>query len=274
MTDLTYAEYDDLPGIRSSQLKLAGISPLHFHASPPKKSRALDSGSALHCAVFEPDQLFERFVVYPKARQGKEWKAFRDYAEGDGKTVLYPADWDKACGMRAAVLRHPLAAALVTAPGACEETLQWTDEETGLLCKVRLDKRMFDRALIWDLKQARRLDDWAFSRAIHDYGYHISAAHYLAGAKAELGQDYRWMWVAVEPVPPHDVRVGTIHEDALYEGEQERMRLLRLIADCTERDEWPGAYPGQTEFDLPSWAYASMDEEVDRMTISRISEGP
>lgn len=267
--NLTYTEYDDLPGIRSTQLKLAATSLLHFHAHVPKESSALDAGSALHCAVFEPHDLFDRFTVYTKRRQGAEWEAFKADAHDEDKRVLYPAEWDKACAMRAAVLAHPVASRLVSEPGICEESLQWTDAKTGLICKARLDKRCYSRPLVWDLKSARRIDDHGFSRAIFDYGYHISAAHYLAGADAVYGCEHEWKWVAVESGPPFDVRVAPIHEDALWFGREERTRLLRLIAEATERDEWPGQFPDEAEADLPAWAYPSEAEVEDRITITR-----
>jgi hypothetical protein len=61
--------------------------------------------------------------------------------------------------------------------------------------------------------------------------------------------------------------VGPLTEDALYAGEQERRRLLIRVRECTASGEWPGAWPEESEFDLPSWAYPSEYEVADLITF-------
>lgn len=252
---MNYSEYDALPGIRWSDLKLAATSPFHFHSHVQKESRALDLGRLTHVSVFQPEELMRSYTVYRKTRNGKDWTAFKEQAEAAGQEVAYPADWDKACAIGEAVHRHPVARGYLR-KGFAEETVQWTDEATGLPCKARLDFISTDTQTVLDLKTARDISPRAFARATHDLMYFGQAAHYLAGLKAVTNEDWRWVFIAVENTAPFDVRVGPLTDDALYAGEQERRRLLELVAACEASGSWPGAYETESEFDLPSWYYA------------------
>lgn len=262
---MNYSEYDALPGVRSTRLKLMRTSPLHYHTAVDKQSRSLDKGSAAHVAVFEPHAFPYRYTVYNGTRRGRDWDEFKAAAEKQGLEVLYPSDWDEACAIRDAVHAHPEAAALL-ASGRSEQTITWTDPATGLACKARIDF-LTDSGCAVDLKTARAIDDRSLSRATFEYGYHISAAFYLRGLAEVSGKHWDWAFIAAESGEPHDVRVWTLTEDALWYGDEAVGELLARVRDCEAAGEWPGAYPTVNEIDLPAWAYPSQAEADDLITI-------
>ena len=250
---MNFQSYRELPGVNASSLKHMAVSPLHYqynlrHDRPD--TTAMAKGRAIHSASLEPDELPKRYVTWPDARRGKEWIAFKAAAESAGREILTTDEYDDVIACRDAVRSHPVAAQYLSA-GRAEQTLEWTDAETGLACKARLDW-MTHGGTVVDLKTARDISTRAFERQTHDLLYYVQAAHYVAGAGAA-----RFVFIAVESNPPHDVRCGPLSDDALYAGEQERRRLLNLVADCTESGVWPGAFPSETEFDLPQWYYAA-----------------
>jgi hypothetical protein len=156
--------------------------------------------------------------------------------------------------MAEAVLANPRAAALLSA-GKTEQTLTWTDEETGLPCKCRADH--IDGRIVTDLKSTADIRTRALTQSIYYYAYDLQAAHYCAGVRSVFGVEPEFWFVFCNKAAPFHVRVGPLNEDALYAGEELRRELLRLVADCTESGEWPAAYTDESTFDLPAWYYAA-----------------
>jgi hypothetical protein len=68
-TDMNHEQYKELPGVSWSSLKDLAVSEYrfwHLHINPnrpePRTSPEMQFGSALHCAVLEPDQFNERYA--------------------------------------------------------------------------------------------------------------------------------------------------------------------------------------------------------------------
>ena len=269
---MNFAAYCQLEAVNASSLKNAAESAEEYQwalTHPKADTAAMFKGRAIHCAILEPDEFFRRYVLWPGPRTTKEYHAFIKTVP-EGVEVLSSADYDDCIGARNSVQSHPFAAGYL-ASGVFEHTLQWVDEETGLGCKARLDWLDLDRGWITDLKSGKDIAPRSFERTTHDLLYHMSAAHYIAGVRAVTGQDCGFRFIAVKQKGPWAVRCGPIAEDALYCGEQERRRLLRLVADCTASGAWPGAYPDEDEFDLPAWFYAQGERADEAAT--KILEG-
>jgi len=260
--DVNFADYCQLDAVNASSLKAAAVSAADYHYDLTHErpdTAAMAKGRAIHCATLEPDEFPRRYTVWSAARRGKDWLAFEEGATDAGLEILTQAEYADVLATRDAVRAHPVAACYLDW-GDAERTITWTDEATGLPCKARLD---FLNECVVDLKTSRDIGDHSFSRTTHDLLYHMSAAHYLNGIKAVTGVDHPFVFIAVESNPPHDVRVGPLSEDAIYCGEQEAARLLRLVADCTASGEWPGAFPDEDTFDLPAWYYAEEERKLE-----------
>ena len=107
-------EYHKGPGLSSSDLKLLARSPLHYKtakAIPPKETDAMRLGTAVHCAVLEPDRFEKEYAAAPEAidRRTKAGKAHWAELEATGKVVLSGEDAQMVRGMADSVRRHPTA---------------------------------------------------------------------------------------------------------------------------------------------------------------------
>ena len=271
---MNFDAYCQLDAVNASSLKRAAVSPLHYHYWLDREtpdSPAMAKGRAIHCATLEPDEFPRRYVLWDGGiRRGKAWDDFRDATFP--KEPLAADDYADVLATRDAVRAHPVAARYLAA-GHAEQTITWVDHNTDLPCKARIDfitPEIAPENVIVDLKTSRDIGDRSFGKTTHDLLYHMSAAHYVAGMSAITGEDWRFVFIAVESNPPHDVRVGPLSEDALYCGEQEAARLLRLVADCTASGKWPGAYPAEDTFDLPAWFYAQGDR-ADTMALEGLT---
>lgn len=205
-------------------------------------------GSLVHCAVLEPHELPHRYMRIPDGldRRTKDGKAAWLELERSGLDLIKAADWDVAMAMADATLLHPAASELLTIPdGMAELSFWWSDGD--LRCKCRPDWLAGD--VIVDLKTTTDASPLGFARAVVNFGYHLQAAHYLAGVGAA-----RFVFIAVEKAPPYAVGVYELDAAALATGEQLRQEALHLIRQCRQADQWPGYGDNCQTLALPKWA--------------------
>src|SRR5690606_33463071 len=131
-------DYHHGPGISSSGLKrlLPPYTPAHYKYGEFESSAALDFGKVAHRLVLGDG---DSFAVSPydtfTTKEARAWKAEQEAA---GVVVIKQAELDKAREMVEALRAHPLGGHLFT-EGKAEQSLYWTDEETGVLCRARFD---------------------------------------------------------------------------------------------------------------------------------------
>ena len=262
---MSMAEYQALAGVNWSALKYLGKSPLHFahhRAQGRADTASMLAGRAAHTAVLEPDRFPIDYAVWTgAARRGAEWEAFRD--AHPGRTILKVDEYQEALAIRDAVRGHKVADRILTG-GAAERVLIWTDPDTGIACKCRIDWLRADGFA--DLKTTRDLTRRRFRSQAHDLGYHGQLAFYRRGCLA-LGLDPTVWLVAVEGAPPHDVAAFAVDPGVIATGDEEVGRLLVLLKECERTKKWPGRYPDLETFHLPPYAYGD-DEESGNMGLT------
>lgn len=266
--DIPAEQYHALPGVSQSMLKeLRDRSPAHLrwrldHPQPSTPAQVL--GAAVHDCVLLPDS-FDRAWVRGIEGDGRT-KAVKEarealMAEHPEATVLKPEDYDTCMAIRNAIASHPKARQLLI--GDAELSAVWTDERTGLLCRGRYDLLGHKTGTIVDLKTTLCASTTAFSRSIWQYGYHIQAAHYLAGAHALRLPYDRFAFVAVEKAPPYAVALFELAMPAIADGRRELEALMDVYAQCERTGEWPGYSPNVEIIDLPRWAAGIIEERME-----------
>lgn len=254
---ISNADYHADAAVSASHLKEAMRSPYHYWAryldpnrTPVEPTAAMELGTLVHTAVLEPDELLQRYAVAGDRRT----KAGKEQAErmaADGIEAVSESDMALALGMAASVRNHPAAAALL-AHGQAEQSFWWTDLSTGLRCKCRPD--WYQGITVVDLKTTTDASPAAFASSVAKFGYHIQAAHYLAGLHgAEL-----FVFIAVEKTAPYAVAVYELDAAAMALGRTMRDNALDVIATCKAADLWPGYGDTSVQtISLPAWATKS-----------------
>lgn len=268
-TGIPFAEYASWQAISNSALSRLRKSPAHLRAyldGAEEDTVALSFGRAAHMAILEPELFADRYVRGidgdGRTKAVKEARA-KLAADHPGAEVLSPDEFDACISMREAVLASGRASAVIGADGPAELSLVWRDEDTGVLCKSRLDKHaLIAGGIVVDLKSTRDASRREFERSTYVYGYHRQGAMYLAGARA-LGLDAaHFVIIAVEKTTPYGVAAYRLTEGALDAGRAEVRALLQQYASCLERDEWPG-YPDEfQDIGLPDWAWRHAAEDA------------
>ena len=159
-------------------------------------------------------------------------------------------------GMFAAVYAHEKASQLLCATGACEQSIYWECLETGMKRRCRIDKLVTGWGFV-DVKTTHNVARYAFAKTCVDYGYHAQAAFYSHGYEAEFnGEIPNHAFIAVETAPPYLVRVYTLPEKAVVEGERLIYEGLSAIKACQDSGDWSDPQEHEIiELDLPRYAY-------------------
>lgn len=203
-------------------------------ANPPAPKDAFDIGHAAHSLILGVGQPMK--PVDAADWRTKAAQAERDEIRAEGAIPLLRKDFDAVHAMAAAVDRHKLARGILT-NGQPEQTVVWQDEATGVMLRGRID--WLRPNAVADLKTARDGNPTGFDRDAANYGYHISAAHYVAGVEAITGERLPFLLVVVEKEPPHFVSVHQFDDSFLDIGAQQMRRAIDLFAECTATGVWP-----------------------------------
>lgn len=235
-------------------------SPAHYRtwlAGADESTPALGFGTAFHMALLEPERFASTYVAQPDFGDCR-YKAAKDArdawrAEHAGRTLIAEDDLEAIRGMAQAVLEHSRARTMVRG-GERELVCRWTDEETGLQCKSRLDYYIERRSLAVDVKSCIDASADGFKRAITNYRYHVQDAFYRSGLEAVRAPVRHFAFIAVEKKPPYAVAVYVLDEEARAKGHARVRHDMATLAKCLKDDVWPG-YPEEVQtIELPPWA--------------------
>lgn len=271
------------PSLSSSGAKtLLEKSAFHFwHTSalnpnrpeqPEKPHYAI--GRMAHDLILLPDRPISDF--YHVLPEGFGWGKTRQFeweieeakaAREEGKTLIKADDAVTAHAVAESLRKHDLAVACLT-NGVTEETLVWQDDETGVWLRARPDFRpnslvdQRETRVVADLKfvAESNMSPVGFSKAIHKFGYHISAAFYWEGIEKIHGiAPTHWVHVPVEKEAPHCVAVYELPMEDIERGRQLVRRAVRKFANCLSADKWPGYADVPLPVGLPIYARMNHD---------------
>lgn len=281
--------YNAIEAVNYSTAKYSLKSPLayrHVVDNGTKTTGPMTLGSACHVGVLEPER-FERDVVIwneptkkgdkVAPRNGGAWEHFKRL--NAGKIILLQDEHDGVCSMRDAVRSDPVAAPFLER-GEAEVAMVWTDPETGLLCKGRVDwitSGLFDgdrfvsdpngEPVIVGLKTAAEAGARMFAKQAARLYYHLQWAMYQEGYRVLTGRTPHMVEIAVESEPPHDTVAYEIGLDVTGPGLVLYHEALETIARCRKQGSWPGQSGGKiVQLVLPSYAAGIPDDVALDMT--------
>ncbi|EHO1103072.1 PD-(D/E)XK nuclease-like domain-containing protein, partial [Salmonella enterica] len=248
--DIPNEAYHAGPGVSKSQLDDIADTPAIYlwRKNAPvdtEKTKSLDTGTAFHCRVLEPEEFSKRFIIAPEFNRrtsaGKEEeKIFLEECARTGRTVLTAEEGRKIELMYQSVMALPLGQWLVESAGYAESSVYWEDPETGILCRCRPDKIIPEFHWIMDVKTTA--DIQRFRTAYYDYRYHVQDAFYSDGYRAQFGEIPTFVFLVASTTAEcgrYPVEIFMMGEDAKLAGQREYRRNLQTLAECLNNDEWP-----------------------------------
>ncbi|GGO89172.1 hypothetical protein GCM10011348_46300 [Marinobacterium nitratireducens] len=247
--DMPNEAYHVAPGVSKSVLDMVAEDPsmVPWYRSAPvdeEKTKALDMGQALHTILLEPDEYEARFIVAPefnrRTNAGKEEEAaFLKKCEDTGKTVMSAEDGRKLQLMRDSVMAHPTARWFFEQDGFSEQSIFWSDEETGELCRCRPDRRLANLPFVGDVKKVDGIE--RFQRHAEEFRYHVQDAMYSDGFHNEFGAWPTFLFIAVSSTVNcgrYPVRVFELSADFKAAGHELYRRDLQTYHRCSANNDW------------------------------------
>jgi len=245
--------YEDIPYVNKSTLWEMRKSPLHYwhlmHDTPKEDTAAMKFGRAAHARMLTPHTFDNSYVVAPECdRRTKEGKAIWAKLMESGREVVAAQDMNRILAMEKEfnAVRKMF---MWNEEYQTEKTLTWTDSETGVNCKGRLDVIMPD--VIIDYKTTSDASTDAFMREALRYGYDLQAAMYMEAARANGYNPKAFIFIAQEKDAPHLINIMNAGDAFLDRGTWIMRDLLATYKQCHDTDVWPGY--GRNELILPEW---------------------
>jgi hypothetical protein len=223
-------------------------------------SEAFDIGSALHCAVLEPQHYSTRFPASPfdtfQSSAAKAWKAQQICS---GAIVLSDKNARKIPKMRDAILAHRTASSLLTGG---EAEVSWRMKFPGLPVPLQCRTDYFAGHVV-DLKTTESLDDEGFrtfENAFVKFGYHRQAAWYMS-LLADCGVTCRdFYFVVVEKNEPFGVAVYKPTMEAIEIGCRENQTDLLALAQSYKSNTWFNTPEEVHEIGVPKWYVKKVED--------------
>ena len=262
--DMSEAEYHAHPALSFSAAKklLHPSCPAIFrHAqdNPQPHKREFDLGHAAHKVVLGEGS--ELHVIGANNYRGKDAQQERDAAYDRGDIPVLPAEFDQVQAMAAKVREHPIAGPLFTDGGLPEQSLFWTDLETGVECRARLDWLSYR---IGDYKTSTSAEPGHIARKIDDFAYFQQADWYLSGAihLDLVAPDAEFWFVFQDKNPPYLVTVVDLGDVDLKIGHERNRQARELYRDCMASGVWPGYSNTVERVSLSVWAQRRYTEGI------------
>ena len=211
-----------------SALKAFNRSPNHYIqylTGPRKASKAMAFGSALHCAVLEPDEFDSRYAIAPKLDKRT--------TAGKQAHAAFVEAVDR-CGPAMEMLEQALAFEQVR-----------TEPINGVPFKGIAD--IVGPDFVADLKTAQDGSPNGFQRSAANLHSHLQAAAYR-----RLWHVPNFFWIVVETEAPWNVVVYKQDDASNVKADA---KLLKLIDAWSAWDGRPASYSDQVlTLSLPAWA--------------------
>lgn len=176
------------------------------------------------------------------------------------KIALKEEEYAQVTAMRDAALAHPSASKVLRKAGMAEQSVYWTDGETGELCRCRPDWWVPSAGIVGDVKTTDDASPDGFGQSIKKWRYHVQHPMYLDGcnqAIEQAGLDYPeqryFVFIAIEKKPPYNVGVYVLDDDSVAVGRAEYRGNLQTYAACRQNGEWPGFSDAIDTVSLPEW---------------------
>lgn len=274
---------DDPAVSASRLWKLHEETPAHLHAElvdeaengRDDSTKAQELGTVAHTAVFEADEFDSRYVVIGQCEAtkgdgtrcqnaGSRWRdgqsfcgvrshdPYGDDPMQEGIHAVQEGLKNKALAMKRRLLGYPPTGEVLRAPGQREVVVVAQDPVTGLWLRIRPDQLIEDPPVVRQIFHHSAVNlkttGWPASphrlpRRAENAGWQFKGTLYWMVLQW-AGFDARHMlYPVVESKPPHEPIIYRLDEDALDICETEVRAALNTLAECVEKDEWPGYRP-------------------------------
>jgi exodeoxyribonuclease VIII len=262
-----YDYHNDNERIGKSGLDLIHDAPIKYYLQRlwekrvPFDTKAMKLGRYYHTVLFEPHRLDLDFYIFKeknklaqiggsKPRSTNDYKAWlaQEIENAGHKTMVPDEIAENQPEIYKALMRNPLAKALVEANGHCEYPIKWTSEN-GALMKSKLDKLILDFVtdmealkdindchVVVDYKTCEEASPIKFRKSIHGYRYDVQGAMYTDAVAQLMGDGKRvvFVMIAQEKKFPYLTELHIVSDEDNEKAREEYLEDCATYLSCME----------------------------------------
>lgn len=212
------------------------------------KVQTKDFGTALHCALLEPEKYDD--LIFVSSLKGRGTKGFeQDIIDNPSSIVLTADEAEQIKVMAGSVKAHPTASHLLSLSGLPECSVIAKDPDRNVFLKCRPDKNLIESTgVCLDVKSTDCIDDWRSDKEwinpLFKFDYGHQAAFYLHTLSLHYGFEVtRFVFVAVSSsiaLGRYPVGVFEVNKEQLIAwGFWQRMLSnIDKFNECRENNDW------------------------------------
>ncbi len=210
-------------------------------------SHAYALGSVAHCFILEGEDQYHKAynsdspinmtTGKPYGNTTKKYTEWAAVVVASGSLPISLADESLAFKLRDSVNRHSLASSLLESAPYRERVIRVTAH--GMGCQSRMDAFGADFGIV-DLKTCQDLDKLIYQA--RSFGYVEQLAFYRMVARKAGFNVPKVYLIGVEKQFPYRCGVWQIEESSLDFAEQNIVKDIKSVLDCTRNNTWPTGY--------------------------------
>lgn len=252
-TDIEQDDYRAIDALANSDAVMIERNPADYiwSRNAPvnySKVQTKDFGTALHCALLEPDE-YEN-LVFVSSVKGRNTKSFeQEVIDNPNNIVLTADEAEQIKVMVGSVNAHPTAAHLLSQQGQAECSVIAKDSVRDVFLKCRPDKNLIESIdVCLDVKTTGCIDDWRSDKEwinpLFKFDYGHQAAFYMHTLSLHYGFEVnRFVFIAVSSsvaLGRYPVGVFEITKDQLIAwGFWQRMTAnIERFKHCRDNNDW------------------------------------
>ena len=254
-------EYHSHDSVSKSMLDLVNRSPAHLaYAQKREPTRNMAIGSAIHCAVLEPQRFEQDYMVLHGINDRRKSEYREAVKARSADLVLTGNEGDNVLGMQAAIQLNQTAQAALELGGYAELSAFVMCPDTGVQLRCRYDWVSLINHDCIDLKKTQDIRYDAFQKSVANYRYHVQDAFYSYVYQLITDSKLRFRFLTVEEQQPHANKLYELDTEAKQVGARRFKDDLATYKQANESGDWQGIAQDDELLSLPMWALDEEDE--------------
>lgn len=203
---------------------------------PKQETAAMNLGSAVHCAILEPEELHKRYTLKDWDGRTKEGRERAKEVEATGLLALSEAEWEKVQGIYKNAMQNEVIKEIVSGDGCHREVKLETDRFKGIIDLYT------DSGYLIDLKTTSDANPYGFSRSYLRMYYHVQMAIYrrlLAATGVEVKRCYV---IVAETASPYNVDMYRVPDEWVAKGDEIVDAEVPLLHYAIRENNWMTGY--------------------------------
>lgn len=244
---------------------------IQFLEQPPAPKRQMVIGSVVHKVLLERVAVTDAIAAYPNtcfksngAINPVPARKFESECAESGKYAMKQSDADLVWQVCGAVYDHELGDLIGNDEAVFETPQYWTDEKTGLDCRLMCDfyLDMGDYILAYDLKTTEDIYPIGVHRTCKTFKYWLQDAHYSSGMETIFGKPVRFKFWFVEVGKPFRIAPYEYIPQARETGRQAYHAMMAQLEECYRTNCWEDPWTQEVnQLNLSPWDVDSYVEE-------------